>query len=615
MFSYYMRKLFTLLFTLLWFVTSTAAPARRNIITITQPDGTTLEIRMIGNELCHYTETTDGIMIAQDRSGIWHYAIEQSDGTIAPSNRIAHSIDDREHSELKFINSIDQNRLKHLALSKVTKSTNIPLSKSSLHDQGIYSTTTFPTKGDVKGLVLLVDFPDRSFSLEDDAIIAKFNDMLNKTGYSDSITIRGHLVPGAYGSAKDYFEAQSFGKFRPTFDIIGPITADNGYAYYGQNDSNGNDEVYTAKMISEIVQKVYNSGQVDFSKYDNDNDMEIDFIYVIYAGKGENYTGSDPYTIWPHQWYVENKLGNYWTGRYACSSEIYFDEEYLIDGIGTFCHEFSHILGLPDFYPTNSYTNQSTFREWSVMDYGCYDNYGFAPVGYTALERYSLGWMNLTEITSPGNYVLPAIDSAQTAYLLPSDEKLSYILLETHNKEGWYQYQPTEGLLVTSVDYDRTIWMNNTVNNNANEQRYKVIAADNDYKPDTKHGDLFPYNGNDSLTLYSAPQSITGCGVPIDIPIKSIKYNNGISTFSIIDRVGTSINSSKVFENEELYYTVTGNGIVIKSEVETQVTIYSITGRMIDSVELLSGESKNLSLPQKGIYLLRYNNRVIKITN
>ena len=58
-----------------------------------QPDGTTLEIRMIGNELCHYTETTDGIMIAQDRSGIWHYAIEQSDGTIAPSNRIAHSID------------------------------------------------------------------------------------------------------------------------------------------------------------------------------------------------------------------------------------------------------------------------------------------------------------------------------------------------------------------------------------------------------------------------------------------------------------------------------------------------------------------------------------------
>ena len=211
--------------------------------------------------------------------------------------------------------------------------------------------------------------------------------------------------------------------------------------------------------------------------------------------------------------------------------------------------------------------------------------------------------------------MLPAIDSAQTAYLLPSDEKLSYILLETHNKEGWYQYQPAEGLLVTSVDYDRTIWMNNTVNNNANEQRYKVIAADNDYKPDTKHGDLFPYNGNDSLTLYSAPQSITGCGVPIDIPIKSIKYNNGVSTFSIIDRVGTSINSSKVFENEELYYTVTGNGIVIKSEVETQVTIYSITGRMIDSVELLSGESKNISLPQKGIYLLRYNNRVIKITN
>lgn len=613
------HKIFTLLFAIFGFMAVMAAPSRRNTITITQPDGTTLEIRLVGNEYSHFTETSDGIMIVKDSAAVWRYAMPSPSGIITHSNIIAHNKEDRDPEEKEFIKSIDQNLLRASVnhSSVINNSAGIKTRATSIHEQGRYSTSTFPTKGNVKGLVFLVDFPDRSFSLEDDEIRDKFNRMLNQTGYKDTIKMDGKLIPGAYGSVKDYFEAQSFGQFSPAFDIVGPITADNSYAYYGQNDLNGYDETYAVEMVKEVILKAYNNGLVDFSQYDNDNDMEIDFIYVIYAGKGENYTGSDPYTIWPHQWVVETQVGNYWASRYACSPEIYVDKDELIDGIGTFCHEFSHIMGLPDFYPTNSGSgnSMSTIREWSVMDYGCYDNYGYSPVGYTALERYSLGWMDLTEISSPGDYVLPSIDSAQTAYLLPSDKKQSYILLETHNKEGWYQYQPAEGLLVTSVDYNREAWTSNTVNNISSAQRYKVIAADNDYSSNTRNGDMFPYKGNDSLTLYSTPASITGCGIPIDIPVMNIRYNDGVSTFSIADRVSSSIESNHAESHNTFSYTITDHTINLHSDIETTFTVYTITGKIVDSATVQPGSSVNIALPQKGIYLLRCNNKVLKITN
>lgn len=612
----YSKKIYTLLIAILTYIVATAAPARQIIASITQPDGTSLSIRLVGNEFCHYTETTDGVMVTTDSNGVWRYATQLKDGAIRPSIHLAHNSENRNQTELRFLSGIDQKHLRSsVNSSSRTADHTLSQTRSSLHQQGIYSTSTFPTKGKVNGLVFLVDFPDRSFSLDNDAIKEKYNKMLNQSGYKDSIMMNGRKIPGAYGSAKDYFEAQSFGQFSPTFNIVGPITADNGYAYYGRNDSNGYDEVHAAELIREIIQKAYSNNLVDFSEYDQDNNLEVDFIYVIYAGKGENYADADPFTIWPHQWVCECRVGDYRTNKYACSPEIYADVDNLIDGIGTFCHEFSHILGLPDFYPTSasSTAKSSTIREWSIMDYGCYDNYGFSPVGYTALERYSLGWMNLTEISSPGNYVLPAIDTAQTAYLLPSDKKLSYILLETHNKEGWYQYQPAEGLLVTTVDYNRNIWNANNVNNNANEQRYKVLAADNDYTDYTRNGDLFPYNGNDSLTLYSTPSTITGCGIPVNIPVMDIEYSNGVTTFSIISRNSTSINQNKVSTNAGISYSIANQSIILNSNTEARVTLYSITGEILYNATLQAGTDSAIPLPKRGIYLLRCNNKTYKI--
>ena len=39
------------------------------------------------------------------------------------------------------------------------------------------------------------------------------------------------------------------------------------------------------------------------------------------------------------------------------------------------------------------YNDYIIFDEWDVMDGGCYANDSWAPVGYSAYERYLCGWL------------------------------------------------------------------------------------------------------------------------------------------------------------------------------------------------------------------------------
>ena len=44
------------------------------------------------------------------------------------------------------------------------------------------------------------------------------------------------------------------------------------------------------------------------------------------------------------------KLDGVTVDTYACGSELMGISGKTLDGIGTMCHEYSHCLGLPDFY-------------------------------------------------------------------------------------------------------------------------------------------------------------------------------------------------------------------------------------------------------------------------
>lgn len=348
--------------------------------------------------------------------------------------------------------------------------------------------------GEKKGLIILVQFSDTKFKTEHDSTF--YNRVANEEGFTTS--------DGFHGSVCDYFRDQSLGCFNLTFDVAGPVTMPNGYAYYGANTSEYGDD-YIGELVAYACQQV-DSG-IDFSDYDWDEDGEAEEVFILYAGLGEA-NGGNANTIWPHMWYLsENDYGKAITldgtkiDCYACSCELAAGN--VVDGIGTFCHEFSHCLGFPDMYDTGGSGNFG-MDMWSLMDYGSYNDDGFTPSGYTAYERWAAGWITPVELTADMEVTgLKTVPNGGDAYIIYNDADSDEVMMfENRQQEGWDAAQYGSGLMAYHVDYDEDAWYYNEVNNEANRQRITIFPADGTFTTTQKGlaGDPFPYNENNEFS-------------------------------------------------------------------------------------------------------------------
>ena len=352
--------------------------------------------------------------------------------------------------------------------------------------------------GNKKGLVILMDFEDVKFSHESPKDIYK--DFFNKQGYSDY---------GMTGSVRDYFLDQSYGQLDIDFDVVGPYTTYYSMAYYGAHSGNSNDS-----RPNEMVWEACRAADVDvnFADYDWDGDGEVDQVFVIYAGYGENY-GADPNTIWPHEWSMSaaNRkmiLDNTKIDTYACSCELSGTSGSTLDGIGAACHEFSHCLGLPDFYDTSSSGGNYGMGTWDVMCGGSYNNNSRTPAGYTSYERMFAGWISPTELNSMTRVDgMKALQDSPEAYILYNEANHNeYYLLENRQKTKWDAALRGHGLLVVHVNYDSAAWGSNGVNTSENLQMMTILPADGQRSTYSEGGDPFPGNkGVTELTNYTNP--------------------------------------------------------------------------------------------------------------
>lgn len=446
-------------------------------------------------------------------------------------------------------------------------------SQLSTRASGEYVMSEFPTQGEVRGLVLLVAYQDVPFSLPDDSIRKLlqlrydgdcYTEYLEHQGYSqvdgDSISIRA-TIPG---SARDYFRDQSFGQFTPRFDVVGPVTLDNPRAHYGANTASGSDKNARA-MVTEACRKAYEQNLADLSDYDGNGDGVVDFVYVVYAGSDEAQTAIEE-CVWAHASTVSLTLGDMRIGRYACSGELFVDLKGLPAGIGTFVHEFSHILGLPDFYNTKA--DDFTMDVWSVMDYGMYNRGGFVPCAYTAFERYSLGWLPMHTLDAPTTLSIGTTEEEGCGYRIftadsdpnaAATDTTSFYLVETICKEGWNRYAYAEGLLISEVTYLKSAWQNNTVN--VGTHRHCIVPADNVYSYINPAGQLFGTT-NHEFTLTSTPATITQYGAAMDKPLTDIRYDAKLRQTSFHFRGGAGIgNSPLTTHHSPLIYDLQGRPI------------------------------------------------------
>ena len=496
---------------------ASAKPARRGPISVEQPDGTQLTIRLEGDEFRHAAFTDDGYPLLYDDALGYVYADIMTDGTLSPTRIKAADASMRQAAERSFLAGISPERIA-ASRKAMTAADNTRGNRASAPSKGPgLCSTTYPLTGEQKGLVILVEYTDVKFGTSntkfnyadysDGGAHQYFSDMLNKPGFDGC---------GAVGSCRDWFlqnsrNAKGESQFIPTFDVYGPVTLPNNMRYYGGNDSRGNDR-NPQKMVIHACELL--DDEIDFSQYDRDGDGYVDNIYIFYAGLGEADGGSAN-TVWPHSWDISAaesatyRFDGKIIDHYACSNETDATTR-RPDGVGTFVHEFSHVMGLPDLY-TTSYNSSYTPGAYSVLDYGPYTNEGRTPPNYSAYERYALGWLEPEEYGEEGIYSLGHIADTNEAYIVKTEKANEYFLVENRQQKGWDTYLPGHGMLIWHVDYVRSVFNNNTVNNTPSHQYVDLIEANNRQADAYAAGHPFPgTSGVDSYTFKSWSRRDTG---------------------------------------------------------------------------------------------------------
>lgn len=478
-----------------------AAPACPLPFRHIQPDGSTITLKTIGDEFSSQTFTVDGLPVVLNAStGAYDYAIIK-DGAIAPSGIAASDAVKRTVAQRKFIAAADFEAVRETfsqhavgerarrdsLLTQIHSSKPMKIGSADITNCKI---SEFPTVGKVKTLVILVQFSNLKF--RGDNARELWNRKLNGVNYTED---------AATGSAADFYRQGSDNKFNPEFVVAGPVTLSQGYDYYGSNGGNsGDDYSRIGQFVSEAC--LLAEKEIDYSQFDLDKDGKIDNVYFIYAGNGEA-DSHRPEVIWPHSWnYSIIRAQNYWlpelkfgdktVDRYTMSQEINGMDNRVV-GIGTFIHEFGHVLGLADHYATD-YSSLGAGR-WDYMSTGCYNNNQNTPPTPSAFERVQLGWLELTPLdpASKESFDLPAL-SSNFAYSvsLPGKNEEGFIL-EYRRAAGWDRYLPGHGLLVWHLDLDRNAWLSNSLNNTPDHQRLDIVEADGSMDDNGGDGgDVFP---------------------------------------------------------------------------------------------------------------------------
>lgn len=535
-----------------------AIPADQTERVITQPDGSTLTIKLVGDEFLHYTVTSDGYTVQKNAAGYYVYVTPLKTGELGHSTVIAHDAAQRSSEEKSFLAKTQ----KYLVSESSTKRAGI----LSLQQKSVFKTPLFPLQASssydfskFRGLVILVEFNDCSFLTPN--VKSLFSDILNKkdyTGYTD----QNGTFQSYTGSVRDYFYDNSLGKFSPEFDVVGPVKIDVSCTFpRGMTN---------ARSLS---QKVMDAADpiVDFSKYDRDGDGVVDMVYFICAGYGAAYAGNNSDYLWAHAWSL---YGDVHDGvkldRYACSNEMYGWEggESSLDGIGTICHEFSHVLGLKDEYDTD-YANgggQSFHPDnWSLMAGGNHINMSRTPVGYSLFQRYQAGFSVPKLISASGSYSIPSLAASGTGYRINSSVDKEYFLFENRQKSKWDAYLPATGMLVTRIDStDTSVWVNNKINCDPSHNYIELVRA----IPATKLGafatDVYPQPTVTSLTNETTPNICSWTGRKTPFVLSDIKKVGSIVRITVAeDKAVTGIESLSGF-----------------GETDGSTKIYDINGRV-----------------------------------
>ena len=550
-------------------------------VQVRQADGTTITVILRGDEHINWYTTLDGVLLVQAADNSYYVGKVTKDGRLIATQQLAHEAAWRSSAERNLIDKQDKEKF-YSYVSKVAEQSensynNRPLTRVTV-DSGYGGVPYFPHTGSPKVLVILAEFADTTFTIQNTKRV--FTNYLMNEGHFTETAYRQN---GNYKGVRGYFKDCSYGQFTPTFYVVGPVKLPKPQTYYGAGDDNIID------LMTDACNAVDN--EVDFSQYDANGDGLVDLVYIIYAGHSANYRGNASTDIWPKS--GTTILSKTFDGksirRYGVSNELAGrenkkKEKETINGIGLFCHEFSHTLGLPDIYAYKTDAedqNDQGMELWDLMDGGTEVQGGRVPSPYLAWEREAMGWMSIDTLTTDCHIAnLKTIDNGGKAYkILNPSASNEYIVLQSIQKGGWYQGWGNgsypKGLLVYRVSYaSNKVNVFDFPNNVKGKPRVIVVPADGKVLSAqnaggswdtyiTQHNeDLYPYNGVDSIKGFKMFNEAT-----LDRSIFNIVETDGADTenryvsFDFRDRITTGIYNTTVTEltiSDNRIYTLDG---------------------------------------------------------
>ena len=556
-------------------------------VTVQQSDGTCVTIVGHGDEDFSYVTTIDGVLLVKEECG-WMVAEVGIDGELQSSGVLAHDSSQRSTAELAAISRQDREAYsrRNKEIRHINKVRREPVAASS---------KDFPHVGNPKAVVILAEFSDVKFSFPDPQ--QSFDQYLNSMSTLQDLGNGEHRNTC---SVRNYFDEISFGQFAPEFDVYGPVELPNPLKTYGGEKAGGKDE-----KINLLFQDACSllDDRIDFSQYDANEDGMVDLTIIIYAGYSESMTGNSAECIWPKS---GNTSGGTYDGkrvsRYLVSAELNgfpggwssapFER---INGIGTFCHEVSHCLGLPDFYPTNTSVkgDNQGMEFWSLMDSGCYLSNGYSPCAYTAWEREAMGWISIPTLDDSANLSrieLKPIDNGGTAYRILNDSDATgreYLIVEDIQLTGINSKVKGHGMLIYHVNYDpHTFSLSyNATNNVKGSPRMTVVPADNllfaqynvgkeiDGKT-IKNADFYaqlagdPFPGTSNQTECSDEAGLVNfapyTGEVWNKALRGImEYKDGSITFTYVANVADDIKAAMNddADSQQIFYNINGQRV------------------------------------------------------
>lgn len=601
-----LKQLSLIICLMLYSLTTWAAKAESIPVQVRQADGSVITVILRGDEHINWYTTLDGALLVQGADNNYYIGKVEKSGNLIATKQLAHEALTRSQAERNLIAKQDKEKffayVKKIAEESENIYDNSPLTRGPIVDSGYGGVPYFPHTGSPKALVILAEFQDTTFTIQDTKKVFT-NYLMNEDHFTDTRYGQNQNYKGVRG----YFKDCSYGQFTPFFDVVGPIKLPRKHAIYGA----GNDRMDL--LLADACATV--DDLVDFAKYDANNDGIVDLVYIIYAGHSANYRNNKVSNIWPKSGTVT--ISDTFDGksirRYGVSNELNGSDKTSknnkkINGIGLFCHEFSHTLGLPDIYayrtPAEDQDDQG-MEYWDIMDGGTGVRGGRVPASYLAWEREVMGWMNIDELKKDSSIEnLKSIDNGGKAYkIVNPNNSNEYIVLQSMQKgawnQGWGDGTYGKGLLAYRVSYPfNKVNVFDYPNNEKGKPRVIPIPADGKIlagKNATSYleyvnqhnGDLYPYNRIDYISGFKMFD-----GSILAKSIINIKENDG----------GNSNSNYVSFEFKNRIVTTGIQSLSIVERTTSDNRIYTLDGRYVGT---------DASILPHGIYI-QNNKKFVK---